>query len=209
MQCFPQTLYLWRHIYANSFSARRRRLEREREVSPVTVVHKAALRLQMLLYQTLHARWNKNDIQHFLETVGFLQKYSHIKTPAPGFDFETCESCLFNKVKAFWKIYLWPSVLILWRSARNKSVSGKHWNVTKNNTVFNIYLYYTLFFKCLAYNFFTFLLYVFEINLLCIKRLHLFDQKYSRTVILWNINTILSVFYCDGKVFFFGMCFVQ
>ncbi len=25
---------------------------------------------------------------------------------------------------------------------------------------------------------------------------------------MWNINTILSVFYCDGKVFFF-MCFAQ
>ncbi len=25
-------------------------------------------------------------------------------------------------------------------------------------------------------------------------RLHLFDQKYSKTVILWNINTILFLF---------------
>ncbi len=30
---------------------------------------------------------NENDIQNFLKTVGFLQKYSDIKTPAPGFDF--------------------------------------------------------------------------------------------------------------------------
>ncbi len=88
-----------------------------------------------------------------------IQSYKNTRT---GFRFwNVLCSCLFNKVKAFWKIYLWPSVLILWRSARNKSVYGKHWNVTKNNTVFNIYLYYTLFFKCLAYIFFTFLLYVF------------------------------------------------
>ncbi len=46
----------------------------------------------MLLYQTLHARWNENDIQNFLKTVGFLQKYNDIKTPAPGFDFETCSA---------------------------------------------------------------------------------------------------------------------
>ncbi len=35
-------------------------------------------------------------------------------------------SCLFNEIKAFWKIYLWWSVLILWRSATNKSMNGKH-----------------------------------------------------------------------------------
>ncbi len=27
-------------------------------------------------------RWNENDIHNFLKTVGFLQKYSDIKTPA-------------------------------------------------------------------------------------------------------------------------------
>ncbi len=42
--------------------------------------------LQTLLYQALHARWNENDIEHFLKTV-FLQKYSDVKTPAPRFDF--------------------------------------------------------------------------------------------------------------------------
>ncbi len=36
-----------------------------------------------------YARWNENDIQHFLKTVGFHQKYSDIKIPALGFDFET------------------------------------------------------------------------------------------------------------------------
>ncbi len=55
-------------------------------------VHKAELRSQTLLYQTLHARWNDKDIQHVLKTVGFLQKYSDMKTPALGFDFETCRS---------------------------------------------------------------------------------------------------------------------
>ncbi len=63
------------HIYANSFSASR---VGEIEVSQVTVVHKAALRSQTLLYQTLHARWIENDIPNFMKTVGFLQKYSDI-----------------------------------------------------------------------------------------------------------------------------------
>ncbi len=58
----------------------------ELEVSPVTAVDKAALSLLTLLYQALHARWNENDIEHFLKT-GFLQKYIDIKTPAPRFDF--------------------------------------------------------------------------------------------------------------------------
>ncbi len=76
--------YLWWHIYANSFSTS------GDQGFPGNAVHKAELRSQMLLYKTLHARWNENDIHHFLKTVGFLQKYSDIKTPAPGFDFETC-----------------------------------------------------------------------------------------------------------------------
>ncbi len=42
---------------ANSFSASRRRFKvGELEVSPVMAVNKAALSLQMLLYQALHAR---------------------------------------------------------------------------------------------------------------------------------------------------------
>ncbi len=35
-------------------------------------------------------------------------------------------SCLFNEVKAFLKIYLLRSVLIVWRAATNKSMYGKH-----------------------------------------------------------------------------------
>ncbi len=50
------------------------------------------LRSQTLLYQTLYARCNENDIHNFLKTVGFHQKYSDIKTPALGFDFETCSA---------------------------------------------------------------------------------------------------------------------
>ncbi len=42
-------------------------------------VHKAELRSQTLLYQTLHARLNENDIHNFLKTVGLHQKYSDIK----------------------------------------------------------------------------------------------------------------------------------
>ncbi len=64
-------------------------------------VHK---RSQTLLYQTLYARLNDNDIHHFLKTVGFLQKYSDIKTPAPGFDFETCSAHVYStKSKPFGK----------------------------------------------------------------------------------------------------------
>ncbi len=55
----------------------------EIEVSPVTAVHKTELCSQTLLYQKLHARWNENEIQNFLKIVGFLQKYSDIKTLAP------------------------------------------------------------------------------------------------------------------------------
>ncbi len=72
---------------ANSFSASRRRFKvGELEVSPVMAVNKAALSLQTLLYQALHARLIENEIEHFLKTV-FLQKYSDIKTPVPRFDF--------------------------------------------------------------------------------------------------------------------------
>ncbi len=44
----------------------------ESEVSPLSV-HKSELHSQTPLFQTLHARWNENDIH---------QKYSDIKTPA-------------------------------------------------------------------------------------------------------------------------------
>ncbi len=57
-------------------------------------------------------------------TVGFLQKYSDIKTPAPGLNFEPCSARLFNKVKAFWKIYLWQSVLILWQAPQINQCMG-------------------------------------------------------------------------------------
>ncbi len=41
---------------------------------PGNAVHKAELCSQTLLYQTLLARWNENDIHNFLKTVGFHQK---------------------------------------------------------------------------------------------------------------------------------------
>ncbi len=66
------------------------------------------------------------NIETFLKTVGFLQRYSDIKTPALCFDFETCSAHIYSKVKAFRKIYLWWSVLILWQAATNKSMYGKH-----------------------------------------------------------------------------------
>ncbi len=46
----------------------------EIEVFPVMAVHKVELRSQTLLYKALHARWNENNIQNFLKTVGFHQK---------------------------------------------------------------------------------------------------------------------------------------
>ncbi len=39
---------------------------------------------------------NENDKQNFLKTVGFLQKYSDIKTTALGFDFETCSAHVYS-----------------------------------------------------------------------------------------------------------------
>ncbi len=59
---------------------------------PGKAVHKAELRSQMLLYQALHAKLYENDIKDFLKTFGFHQKYSDIKTPTLGFDFETCSA---------------------------------------------------------------------------------------------------------------------
>ncbi len=59
----------------------------ELEVSPI--IHKTELRSQTLLYQTLHAKLNENNIQNVLKTVVFHQKYSDMKTPAMCFDFET------------------------------------------------------------------------------------------------------------------------
>ncbi len=50
----------------------------EIEVSPVTLY--TAICSQTLLYQTLYIRWNENDINNFLKTDGFYQKYSDIKT---------------------------------------------------------------------------------------------------------------------------------
>ncbi len=57
-------------------------LERESSSFPGNAAHKTELRSQTLLFQTLLARWTENNIQSFLKTVGFHQKYSDIKTPA-------------------------------------------------------------------------------------------------------------------------------
>ncbi len=67
VQCFPQTYTLFVAAYICKFILCQQEvlLEQEKEVSPVTAVHKAALRSQTLLYHTLHARWNENDIQIF------------------------------------------------------------------------------------------------------------------------------------------------
>ncbi len=59
-------------------------------------------------------------------TVGFLQKYSDIKTPAPGFDFETCSAHAYStKSKPFGKSIFQVSLDIV-AGATNKSMYGKH-----------------------------------------------------------------------------------
>ncbi len=40
-------------------------------------------------FQALQERWNENDIEAFLKTVGSFQRYSHIKTPTLHLNFET------------------------------------------------------------------------------------------------------------------------
>ncbi len=89
----PQTYTICGHIYIqiNSLPAEGTAGARARGF-PGNAIHKTELRSQTLLYQTLYARRNKNDIQNFLKTVGFHQKYSDIKTSALGFDFETCRA---------------------------------------------------------------------------------------------------------------------
>ena len=84
----PRPIYTY--IYANSFSASRRRFKSGRDTGFSGNGCKAALSSQTLPYQALHAKWNENEIENFLNTVGFLLKYSDIKTPASVFDFETC-----------------------------------------------------------------------------------------------------------------------
>ncbi len=54
--------------------------EVEIKVSPIT------------LYTKKISAHKSCDIQHVLKTVGFHQKYSDIKTPIPGLDFETCSA---------------------------------------------------------------------------------------------------------------------
>ncbi len=102
VQCFPQTwtLFVAAYMQIHSLPAGGAFRARRNSGFPGNAVHKLALSSQTLLYQTLHARWNENDIHNFMKTVGFLQKCSDIKTPALCFDFETCSARIF---KAFWK----------------------------------------------------------------------------------------------------------
>ncbi len=53
---------------------------------PGNTVHKAELRSQTLLYQTLHARWNENDIQ-FSENSRFPSEIQWYKNTSTGFRF--------------------------------------------------------------------------------------------------------------------------
>ena len=92
------------HIYANSFSASRRRFKSGRDTGFSGNGCEAVLSSQTLPYQALHAKWNENEIENFLNTVGFLLKYSDIKTPASVFDFETCSAHVYSmKSKPFGK----------------------------------------------------------------------------------------------------------
>ncbi len=72
-----------RDLFASFASGVNERTCRERGF-PGNAGHKTEICSQTLLYQTLYARWNENDIHSFLKTVNvsFHQKYSDIKTPA-------------------------------------------------------------------------------------------------------------------------------
>ncbi len=90
-------------------------------------VHKAALNSQTLLYQEFQARWNENDIENVLKTVGFLQRYSDKKHRRHVLILKRAVLILYIEVNAFWKINLLQSILILlWWTATNKSMYGKH-----------------------------------------------------------------------------------
>ena len=111
------------HRYANSFSASRRRFKSGRDTGFSGNGCKAALSSQTLPYQALHAKWNENEIENFLNTVGFLLKYSDIKTPASVFDFETCSAHVYSmKSKPFGKSICGGQ---FWYC--NKSMCGKPW----------------------------------------------------------------------------------
>ncbi len=76
----------------------------ESEVSTVTLYTKQSSAHKRCFIRHYIQDENENDIHHFLKTVGFLQKYSDIKTPAPGFDFETCSAHIYStKSKPFGK----------------------------------------------------------------------------------------------------------
>ena len=127
LQCFPQPYTLFvaalprPHIYIymqiHFLPAGGALRAGEIQDSPVT------LSSQTLPYQALHAKWNENEIENFLNTVGFLLKYSDIKTPASVFDFETCSAHVYSmKSKPFGKSICGRQ---FWYC--NKSMCGKPW----------------------------------------------------------------------------------
>ncbi len=94
-----------------------RRCWRERGFHGNTV-HKAELLPQTLLYQTLHARWNENDIQNVPKTVGFHQKYSDINTPALGLILKRAVRAGFTSYRDIGKTHL----LIYITTPANKNI---------------------------------------------------------------------------------------
>ncbi len=108
---------------ANSFSASRRRFWSGRNRVP------QFLHSQTLLYKALQSTWNENDVVNFLRTVGFLQSTN--TCAAFWFWNVQCSClCLFNEVKAFWKIYLLWSVFILWLPQINKYMGNTSHSTT-------------------------------------------------------------------------------
>ncbi len=86
---------------------------------------KNIIQLFFFVFWKLHSKssWLKKH-----DASGFPSEIQWYKNTCAGFWFlNVLCSCLFNEVKAFWEIYLWQSVLILWRAATNKSIYGKHW----------------------------------------------------------------------------------
>ncbi len=90
-------------------------------LSLVTVVNKSALCSEA--YFISHYR--KHEIQ--ITSKLFWRR---------SFNFETCIAQFIQwSIKAFWKIYLWRSVLILWRVATNYSMYGKHWTLSSGHNL--------------------------------------------------------------------------
>ncbi len=107
--------YLWPHIFANSLPAGGTVGAGEIEVSPGNTVHKAELRSQTLLYQTLHARWNENDIQNFLFNFNLIN--GRLITQLFGIFYSNSLDSLWHKTHSMLTLVWFPNDWLLWVSS--------------------------------------------------------------------------------------------